>query len=279
MVVIREVISNAIDGSGSCSTASIKGISLQIIAEMNLLIPNVLVHFEDLNVIPADNSVNLYLQPAAKESLRRAIQRQGGTPLKVTSAYRTIAQQFLLFSWSNKACGIGLAAKPSFSNHEDGLALDIPDFDVWRSPLEAEGWEWLGPRDEVHFTYMGTGVREDIANIGVQAFQQLWNRKNPADQIAVDGTWGGQTMARLNQCPAEGFGGRRLLKLLAPPMQGDDIRKVQQELAHAGLLNANQVNSIYDQSTEDAVSKFQQQQGLNPDGIVGTQTLRQLGIA
>jgi hypothetical protein len=279
MLAIKEVINNAIAGTGPCGTASIKNLSLQIIAEMNLLIPNVLVNFEDLNIKLADDSVNPYLQPAAKESLRRAIQRQGGAPLKISSAYRTIAQQHLLYSWSNKACGIGLAAKPSLSNHEDGLALDIPDFDTWRSSLEAEHWQWLGAKDKVHFTYMGTGVRGDIGNIGLQAFQQLWNKNNAADQVAVDGIWGSQTMARLNKCPAEGFGGRRLLKQLNPPMNGEDVRKIQQELVNASLLSADQVNSIYDQLTEAAVSKFQQQKGLSPDGIVGPQTLNQFGLA
>jgi hypothetical protein len=85
MVTIKEVINNAIAGTAPCGTTSIRGLSLQIIAEMNLLIPHVLVNFEDLNIKLADDSVNPYLQPAAKESLRRAIQRQGGAPLKHTN--------------------------------------------------------------------------------------------------------------------------------------------------------------------------------------------------
>lgn len=280
MPTIKEVIRNAINGTGPCGTGSIKRLSLQIIAEMNLLVPNLLVCFEDLNVIAADDSVNLYLQPAAKEALRRAIHKQGGSSLRVTSAYRTIAQQYLLFSWSNKACGIGLAAQPSLSNHEDGLALDTPNFDAWKASLETEQWDWLGhtTNDVVHFTYMGAGCRDDIGSIGLRAFQQLWNKNNPTDPIAVDGIWGSQTQARLDQCPADGFGGRRLLKFSDPLMQGEDVRKVQQELVHAGLLVANQVSGVYDQATEAAVSKFQAQRGLSPDGVVGPQTLLQLGL-
>jgi hypothetical protein len=61
MLVIKKVINNAIAGTASCGTVSIRGLSLQIIAEMNLLIPNVLVNFEDLNIKLADDSVNYYL--------------------------------------------------------------------------------------------------------------------------------------------------------------------------------------------------------------------------
>ena len=81
-----------------CSTAPVRGLSQQIIDEMNLLIPDVLVSAEDLNVSGNDASVNLFFQPKAKEALQRAINRRGVT-LKLTSAYRTVVQQHLLLSW------------------------------------------------------------------------------------------------------------------------------------------------------------------------------------
>ena len=134
MPTVKQVITN--QSNGSCSTVIVRGLSLQIIAEMNLLIPNVLVNFEDLNINPTSQAVNLFLQPAAKEALRRAIQTRG-TNLKINSAYRTVAQQHLLRSWyENGQCNIPRAAKPGLSNHEDGLALDTPDFQAWISALE-----------------------------------------------------------------------------------------------------------------------------------------------
>lgn len=111
-------------------------------------------------------------------------------------------------------CGIGAAAQPGLSNHEDGLALDTDDFQAWRSVLEAERWDWLGdtnPRDPFHFTYVGSGVRDDIGEIGVKAFQQLWNNNNPSDKINVDGDFGDATRKRMDQSPAEGFAAKRLL--------------------------------------------------------------------
>jgi N-acetylmuramoyl-L-alanine amidase len=88
----------------------------------------------------------------------------------------------------------------------------------------------LDRRDEVHFTFMGGGVRDDIGDIGVEAFQILWNKHNPNDQIDVDGGYGPQTAARLDRSPANGFARVRILTLLAPPMEGEDVRQVQQAL-------------------------------------------------
>lgn len=270
-------VKDIIDAAG-CSTAPVRGLSLQIIAEMNLLVPNVLVTLEDLNV-EADIAVNLFAQPAAKTALRRAIQSRNGETLRLTSAYRTVVQQHLLRSWFEmRSCGIGAAALPGRSNHEDGLAIDTPDFDVWKPDLEREGWDWLGDNDPVHFTYVGAGVRDDIGDIGIKAFQQLWNKRNPADQITVDGMWGAQTAARLNQSPADGFGAIRILKLVNPNMEGDDVRKVQQALVNAGCLDFNQADGLYGSTTEAAVKTFQERKGLSKDGAVGIQTRRALGL-
>ncbi len=276
-------VGNVIKARG-CSTAPVRGLSQQIIDEMNLLIPNVLVSAEDLNVSGDDASVNLFFQPNAKEALRRAINRRGVT-LRLNSAYRTVVQQHLLFSWK-RSCGITRAATPGKSNHEDGFAIDTPDFSAWRSALEAESWDWFGPDDQVHFTYIGGGVRNDVGDIGIKAFQILWNKHNPNDRIDEDGDYGPQTAERLNRCPANGFGQSsnvieaqsRNLRLTSPPMEGEDVRKVQQALVARSLLQANQVDGIYGPKTKLAVETFQRREGLSADGIVGSQTRRALGI-
>jgi peptidoglycan hydrolase-like protein with peptidoglycan-binding domain len=261
-----------------CTTAPVKGLSEQIIDEINLLIPNVLVSIDDLNVSGNDATVNLYLQPKAKEALKRAINRRGVT-LRLTSAYRTVVQQHLLFSWLG-SCGITDAAKPGRSNHEDGTAIDTPDFGAWKTALETEGWDWFGDesRDVVHFDFERGGVRNDIGDIGVKAFQILWNKNNPNDKILEDGDYGQETAARLNRSPANGFGQTRNLKVSNPPMQGEDVRKVQQALVKLDLLEADQIDSIYNQATKLAVETFQRREGLSVDGIVGRQTRRSLGI-
>jgi hypothetical protein len=100
-----------------------KSLSLQIIAEMNLLIPNVLVSTEDLNV-DVSASVNLFLQPAAKEALRRAIRARCSAVLSINSADRTVAQQHMLRTFYEMGTsGISLAAKPGLSNHEQTIRI------------------------------------------------------------------------------------------------------------------------------------------------------------
>lgn len=261
-----------------CSTGAVRGLSLQIIDEMNLIIPSVLVSIDDLDIdAPSnDSALNLFMQPRAKEALRRAIKRRG-VPIRLNSVYRTVAQQHLLFSWQG-SCGITIAAKPGRSNHEDGFALDTPDFSPWKIALEAEGWDWFGPEDQVHFTYIGGGVRDDVGDIGVKAFQTLWNKNNPSDQIQVDGGYGPTTADRLNRSPAAGFGVKRILKVTEPMMEGEDVRQVQQALEKLELLSAAQVDGFYGPDTASAVETFQKREGLGVDGQVGPSTRKALKI-
>jgi hypothetical protein len=77
MATVGNIIKTKADGT--CSTASVKNLSLQVIDEMNLLIPNVLVSFDDLDVSGNQATVNFFLQPKAKEALRRAIRNKGKT--------------------------------------------------------------------------------------------------------------------------------------------------------------------------------------------------------
>jgi hypothetical protein len=140
MATVGNIIKTKADGT--CSTASVKNLSLQVIDEMNLLIPNVLVSFDDLDVSGNQATVNFFLQPKAKEALRRAIRNKGKT-LRLTSAYRTVVQQHILFSWQGSEC-VFIAAKPGWSNHEDGLAIDTPDwkngYRLWQQKA-GSGWE------------------------------------------------------------------------------------------------------------------------------------------
>lgn len=258
-------------------TSIVRGLTRQIIAEMNLIIPNVLVNSEDLNIEASGSAVNLFFQPAAKEALRLAI-KDRGIKLKVTSAYRTCVQQYILFRRykAGQLCGISIAARPGLSNHEDGFALDIPDFEGWKPFLTQYGWEWFGWGDSVHFTFLGGSTRDDVSNIGVQAFQRLWNKNNPNDRIAEDGDFGPETEKRLNQSPINGFSGSRLLRLTKPNMQGDDVRELQQLLNKANIGLDIKVDGVFGEETDKAVRLFQQKRGLSVDGVVGPATWKQL---
>ena len=262
----------------SCSTHVLRGLDRQIIDEMNKIIPNAMVSFEDLNV-ELGIAVWAFLQPRAKAALARAIQNRG-RKMVVNSAYRTIAQQLLLYNhYRNRRCGIPIAARPPRSNHQSGLAIDISDFSGWRPFLEAQGWRWLGWRDRVHFDYVWGGTR-DLRPTAVLAFQRLWNRFNLADQIAEDGLYGYSTELRLNRSYIEGFDISllqfRVLRLSNPFMRGEDVRLVQQALANAGYSIV--ADGVYGPGSRAVVIQFQRDKGLFPDGVAGPATRASLGL-
>jgi chitosanase len=61
-----------------------------------------------------------------------------------------------------------------------------------------------------------------------------------------------------------------------PPVQGENVRAVQQALVKAGI--AIPVDGVFAQATETAVKQFQSQKGLTADGIVGPSTRSALGL-
>ena len=58
---------------------------------------------------------------------------------------------------------------------------------------------------------------------------------------------------------------------------GPDVERLQRELSQRGYDIA--VDGVFGEATETAVKKFQQDQNLTVDGIVGAQTGRRLGPA
>jgi len=275
MVMLKDV--------NSCSTSVVRELDKQIIAQVNLLIPNnALVSFADLNVVAGGDAVWPLLQPSAKAALQRAINERGQT-LVVNSAYRTIAQQFILFN--NKIrCNIPRVAPVGKSNHQSGLALDIEDHEGWKPYLGKYGWQWFGSSDDVHFSFGGEGNPNAQSGkiAAIKAFQKLWNLNNPDRILTVDGDVGPMTFGRLGESPREGFSKgdktsvnplRRIVRL---DMQGEDVREVQLALIK---LNFNvQADGIFGAGTEAAVKKLQQDKGLTVDGIVGMTTFEKLGL-
>ncbi|MBD2056969.1 peptidoglycan-binding protein [Oculatella sp. FACHB-28] len=275
-----EFVKNVID-TGVVDTGRVAGLSRQIITEMNSIAEfgNVLFSFDDLeNMVfktgEPGRKVNPVLQLSAKEALRAALRDNQDKKLVINSAYRTVAQQHILYQLHLKGI-VGKAAKPGLSPHEDGLALDVDNYPDWIRILERYGWQYLGddlPNDPWHFSF--DGGRGDIGNIGVKAFQRLWNKHNSDDQIEVDGDFGGETAKRMNKSPSDGFPLFRLLKLTTPLLEGEDVRVVQEALVEAGFLDAGKVNKFYDTETVEAVEAFQKDKGLVVDGKVGPNTRR-----
>jgi hypothetical protein len=185
--------------TGTCSTAVVLGLSKQIADEVGCISPTGLVRFEPSAKRTFTSSAVLpYLGQSAKTALENV-----SATVQINSAFRTVAQQYLLYRWYlNGRCGISAAAKPGRSNHESGRALDLANASSARSSMSARGWSYAGSSDPVHFDYYNS---PDIRGKDVLAFQRLWNRNNPGDKITEDGLYGPQTESRLRASPSTGF--------------------------------------------------------------------------
>ncbi len=92
-----------------------------------------------------------------------------------------------------------------------------------------------------------------------------WDAKFPIIQ---------QQLAELTQPQNSGAPGQRLLQLIDPLMQGEDVKAIQNALIKKGFnLTAD---GLFGPQTDEAVTAFQRSQGLTDDGIVGQQTRQAL---
>lgn len=187
--------------TSTCSTSAVLGLSKQIADEISCTSPTLLSRFSPSTRLQiTSNAVLPYLHSTAKTDLTAVA---ASTTVQVNSAFRTVAQQYLLYRWYQLGrCGITAAATPGRSNHESGRALDLANYSSVISAMGARGWAHDVPGDPVHFDHLSS---PDIRGKDVLAFQRLWNRNNPGDKIAEDGAYGPQTEARLKAAPATGF--------------------------------------------------------------------------
>lgn len=190
----------------NCTTASVRALSEQIVAEANCLVPDA---FESVptegGITFADASVFPFLQKDARDALVLFAEEHPTQPVEITSMLRTVAQQYMLHRWYTRGtCGIGLAAEPGESNHEEGLAIDTSNYSSLKTQLDNYGYDWMGSSDPVHFTFISPDD-DSLKGLTVKAFQRLWNRNHPSDKIVVDGEWGENTKSRLKKAPSSGF--------------------------------------------------------------------------
>lgn len=258
------------DAPSAASTSIVNGLSQQLIYQIQLMLPDTFVSFDELSVDLLDAAYP-YIQAAAKQGLANAI-RDRGTKMLMNSCYRTIAQQMLLYN--DRYNNSNPVAPPGTSNHQTGLAIDIEDARGWEPYLMRYGWNPLAG-DPPHFNYEGGGT-VDIRSKSILAFQQLWNKNNPNNKIGEDGAFGPQTEEALNQAPAQGFAKApwddkpRVLKLCQPRMEGSDVERLQEAIKKAGI--AVDVDGEFGPGTDKAVKEFQQKRSLTADGIVGPNT-------
>jgi hypothetical protein len=182
----------------SCTTAVVIGLSSQIADEVGCMSPNSLVRFAAGSGISiTSNAVLPYLAANAKADLMAV------GNVQINSAFRTVAQQYLLLQWFNLGrCGITAAAAVGRSNHESGRAVDVANYSTRVTAMANRGWAHDVAGDPVHFDHLSS---PDIRGKDTLAFQRLWNRNHPTDKISEDGAYGPQTEARLRQSPATGF--------------------------------------------------------------------------
>ena len=89
-----------------------------------------------------------------------------GIQLRINSGFRTMAeQQYFYNCYINKNCNNGnLAAKPGYSNHQNGRALDlsISNQTKFKNELSRLGlsssWKRTVPSESWHWEYFGSDV-------------------------------------------------------------------------------------------------------------------------
>lgn len=189
----------------SCSTASVRGLSEQIVEESHCLNPRAFARLPTRSNLHMAPHVLPYLEASARNRLVEVLDKHKTEPMTVNSALRTVAQQYLVWRWSaGKRCGVRMATPPGESNHEAGLALDIADDRKWRPALEAADFKWLGASDRVHFDFRRR-ERPPGPVLDVLAFQKLWNLNHPTDRIRESGKYDAATESRLKLAPPNGF--------------------------------------------------------------------------
>jgi N-acetylmuramoyl-L-alanine amidase len=189
---------------GSCDTGLAHGLSAQLIAKMNQMVKTpLLVNVKSKWINTNSMAVNAYLQPSAAAKLLEAAKSRRKI-IKINSCLRTTVQQHIIRrQFENGLCGITAAALPGRSNHERGAAIDIEDPIDWQNCLESYGWSKLGSWDNMHYDFWDS--RKDIASLQISAFQALWNQHNPDNLIAVDGSYGKVTAAKIDLSPVDGW--------------------------------------------------------------------------
>lgn len=194
-----------------CSTGPLSQLDMQIALEMECLGDSLVRRIDDIQGLRFGDGVRPFLQVDAALALKRVVEHVGS--LTLNSGWRSVAQQMVLKEWEG-SCGIGVAATPGRSFHQSGLAIDTGNYrsQFVRQTLAENGFTWYcddrnggrlsGCADPVHFEHRSG---DDLRGIAVLAFQKLWNRNHPNDQLVEDGQWGRETAERIRRSPVAGF--------------------------------------------------------------------------
>ena len=110
-----------------------------------------------------------------------------------------------------------------------------------------------------YLTYVPDGIFGKQTQNAVRRFQEQ-------NGLIIDGCLGKSTVQLLSDGSAEPF-------CFTTGMEGADVQRIQERLAHYGYLTGRQVTGYYGDKTKAAVSEFQSRNRLARDGKVGAATM------
>ena len=184
---------------------------------------------------------------------------------------------------------------------ENGLPADVPYLEAYKRWIGKQGadslveFELMQTAQYLHFAnrVLG-GVSEKESKMMLwhiprkkTDFLQLLNEFVTGDAAAIDRTIYPQyhmlKRALAGLLEIQKNGGWGIIELKKRKIKkGDSLPEVislKRRLFISGELRENDGSPLYNQHVEDAVFLFQTKHGLKPDGVIGSQTIRQLNIS
>lgn len=205
------------DGLRECDTTAVRGLSHQIMHQFYCDQPSLIDSIASINQLCISSAAIPYLQKDAAVSLAKTLATEETASYTVTSAIRTIAEQYVLYQWSTKKrCGHSVQEdKPGMSLYMQGVAIKVQSQEFSNSSQVAlNGSAWVGQRNGTGFIFNNMSM--NVQKQSILSFQKLWNLNNPTEKIAADGIYTAATEHALRRSPASGFGTIPLCPFLKP---------------------------------------------------------------
>lgn len=182
---------------GDGSTSGVDGLSDQIIKEMG---DTGLVKFVHPRFKAGENC-DPYFHPEVCKKLKQALDGNPKLAMQCNSAYRSPVRQLVLREFFERGIhGVTAAAQVGTGNHERGLALDLQNWEEWKSILIVAGWHWQGMNDRWHYDL---SIPSNAPQMAIEAYQRLANRNG--GNLAEDGIWGDSTKRSMLNAPSSGW--------------------------------------------------------------------------
>lgn len=160
------------------------------------------------------------------------------------------------------------------NNLTEDVIIDNPAFEVLFGENTVAFFYSIGDKSEEiqeyqellyqsgYLTYAPDGVFGKQTQNAVRRFQE-------ENGLVVDGCLGKTTIELLKSGKGETFA-------FTVGLEGDDVQRIQERLAHYGYLKGSQVTGYYGDKTKDAVKSFQSRNKLTVDGVAGYETIAKL---